>query len=216
MKKLFLFTIISFSIFLVSNTCQAQTLEEALGYGLPVVVVNTVNGEEPTAERVVAPEGCLGKSIINATKVPGRVRIYNPGDAENPIFDSGEYAENISGMTFKIRGNTSAKRPKNPFKIKLQTTADLLMRGDKYIRPEEQLCGAPGKRSLSFLAEGSGRTGLRLIYVRPWEKTQPPAKEYNLMVIVKDGTEDEQKRGPVMRRNSKGELVPDRKRSVLE
>jgi len=92
----------------------------------------------------------------------------------------------------------------------------MILRGDKYIRPEEQLTGAPGKRSLSFLAEGSGRTGLRLIYVRPWEKSQPPAKEYNLMVIVKDGTEDEQKRGPVMRRNSKGELVPDRKRSVWE
>ena len=92
----------------------------------------------------------------------------------------------------------------------------MILRGDKYIRPEEQLAGAPGKRSLSFLAEGSGRTGLRLIYVRPWEKTQPPAKEYNLMVIVKDGTEDEQKKGPPMRRNSKGELVPDRKRSVLE
>ena len=92
----------------------------------------------------------------------------------------------------------------------------MILRGDKYIRPEEELCGAPGKRSLSFLAEGSGRTGLRLIYVRPWEKNRPPAQEFNLMVIVKDGTEDEQKRGPVMRRNSKGELVPDRKRSVLE
>ena len=93
----------------------------------------------------------------------------------------------------------------------------MILRGDKYISPQEQLAvGTPGKRSLSFLAEGSGRTGLRLIYVRPWEKTRPPAKEYNLMVIVKDGTEDEQKKGPVMRRNSKGELVPDRKRSVLE
>ena len=92
----------------------------------------------------------------------------------------------------------------------------MILRGDKYIRPQEQLAGAPGKRSLSFLAEGSGRTGLRLIYVRPWEKNRPPAKEFNLMVIVKDGTEDEQKKGPVMRRNSKGELVPDRKRSVLE
>lgn len=92
----------------------------------------------------------------------------------------------------------------------------MILRGDKYIQPQEQLCGAPGKRSLSFLAEGSGRTGLRLIYVRPWEKNRPPAQEFNLMVIVKDGTEDEQKKGPVMRRNSKGELVPDRKRSVLE
>ena len=92
----------------------------------------------------------------------------------------------------------------------------MILRGDKYIQPQEQLCGAPGTRSLSFLAEGSGRTGLRLIYVRPWEKNRPPAQEFNLMVIVKDGTEDEQKKGPVMRRNSKGELVPDRKRSVLE
>jgi len=92
----------------------------------------------------------------------------------------------------------------------------MILRGDKYIRPEEQLAGAPGKRSLTFLAEGSGRTGLKLVYVRPWEKNQPPAQEFNLMVIVKDGTESEQKRGPVMRRNSKGELVPDRKRSLLD
>ena len=92
----------------------------------------------------------------------------------------------------------------------------MILRGDKYIKPQEQLCGAPGKRSLTFLAEGSGRTGVRLIYVRPWEKNSPPAKEFNLMVIVKDGTESEQKRGPAMRRNSKGELVPDRKRSIWE
>lgn len=90
----------------------------------------------------------------------------------------------------------------------------MIMRGDRYIQPDEQLCGAPGKRSLTFLAEGSGRTGLRLVYVRPWEKNQPPAKEFNLMVIVKDGTEAKDE--PRMRRNSKGELVPDRKRSLLE
>ena len=91
----------------------------------------------------------------------------------------------------------------------------MILRGDKYIRPDEQLSGAAGKRSLTFLAEGSGRTGLKLVYRRPWEK-RPPAKEFNIMVIVKDGTESEQKRGPVMRRNSKGELVPDRKRSLLD
>ena len=61
-----------------------------------------------------------------------------------------------------------------------------------------------------------GQTGLNLIYVRPWEKNQPPVRQFNVMVIVKDGTEDDQKRAPVMRRNSKGELVPDRKRSLLE
>ena len=120
-----------FVSFLFPCVCFAQTLEEALSYGLPVVVVNTVNGEEPTAERIDPPEGCLGVGITNATKVPGRVKIFLPGDAENPAFDSGDYAENESGMLFKIRGNTSALNNKKPFKIKLQKKADLLMRGDK-------------------------------------------------------------------------------------
>ena len=126
MKKLVLLILA-----ILPSICFAQTLEEALGYGLPVVVVNTINGEEPTAERIDAPAGCLGVGVTNATKVPGRVRIYNPSDAESPVFDSGEYVEGESGMTFKIRGNTSALDAKKPFKIKLQKKADMLMRGDK-------------------------------------------------------------------------------------
>ncbi|MBO7146582.1 MAG: protease inhibitor I42 family protein [Lentisphaeria bacterium] len=92
----------------------------------------------------------------------------------------------------------------------------MILRGDKYIHPSEQLAGAPGKRTLHFLAENSGRTGLRLILSRPWEKNIPPQKEFHLMILVKDGTEDDTPRGPRMRRNSKGELVPDRKRSIWE
>ena len=112
--------------------CHAQTLEEALGYGLPVVVVNTVNGEEPTAERIDAPEGCIGYGITNATKVPGRVRIYLPGDASNPAYDSGEYVDGKSGMTIKIRGNTSGTATaKKPFKLKLQKKVDLLLRNNR-------------------------------------------------------------------------------------
>lgn len=126
--KHYLVTII---LALLTLTVGAQTLEETLGYGLPVVVVNTVNGEEPTAERIDHPTGCLGVGITNATKVPGRVRIFNPGDAETPVFDSGEYVEDESGITFKIRGNSSALDAKKPFKIKLQKKADMLMRGDK-------------------------------------------------------------------------------------
>jgi len=69
----------------------------------------------------------------------------------------------------------------------------MALQGDKYIRPDKQLIGAPGKRSLTFLAKGSGRTGLKLVYRRPWEKSQPPAKEFNVMAVVKDGTGSEQK-----------------------
>lgn len=132
MKRLGLFALIALSLSL-----QAQTLTEALGYGLPVVVVNTVNGEEPKADRIDAPEGCLGVSITNVTKVPGRVRIYYPGVAENPVFDSGNYDENKSGMLFKVRGNTSAIDDKRPFCIMLQKEADMLLRDDQGMADKE-------------------------------------------------------------------------------
>ena len=132
--------------------------------------------------------------------------------------DNGRTLHLDRGDTFTV---TLVSNPSTGFQWQFGTPpydeTVMILRGDKYIQPQEQLAaGAPGKRRLSFLAEGSGRTGLRLIYVRPWEKNHPPAKEFNLMVIVKDGTESEQRRGPAMRRNSKGELVPDRKRSALE
>ena len=59
---------------------------------------------------------------------------------------------------------------------------------DKFIQPDEQLCGAPGKRSITFRAEGAGRTGLHLVYVRPWEKNKPPVQKFDLTVIVQSGT----------------------------
>ena len=136
-----------------------------------------------------------------------------------------ELTEKDSGRTLHLdRGDTFTvqlvSNPTTGYLWKFGTPpydeSVMILRGDKYIQPEKELCGAPGKRSLTFVAEGSGRTGLNLIYVRPWEKNQPPAQQFNVMVVVKDGTEDEQKRGPVMRRNSKGELVPDRKRSLME
>ena len=130
-KNSIVITIALLHFILGTAACQAQTLEEVLGYDLPVVVVNTVDGEEPTAEQIDHPEGCMGTGVTNITKVPGRVRIFYPSDAESPAYDSGEYREGESGMLFKIRGNSSALDDKKPFKIKLQKKADMLMRGDK-------------------------------------------------------------------------------------
>lgn len=96
--------------------------------GLPVVWIKTVNDEEPAYEIADAPEGCLGGSIRNATKVPGRIVVQ---DGEDIIYDSGNYVAKRSGMTINVRGNWSARRPKKPFKIKLQAKADLLGRGDR-------------------------------------------------------------------------------------
>lgn len=107
-----------------------KTKEEVLNAGLPVVEITTVNGELPTCDVVSGSAyGINVKSIANATKVPGRLTISTKKDGV--IYDSKNYEKDMSGMTFKIRGNTSGKLAKKPYKIKLQKKADLLCRGDK-------------------------------------------------------------------------------------
>lgn len=96
--------------------------------GLPVVAIETVGGEEPTCEYVNHPEGMAGYGTRNATKVPGRLTITL---GEDTLYDSGPYVKDSSGMRVRIRGNTSAWPPKKPYKVKLERSADLLLRGDE-------------------------------------------------------------------------------------
>ena len=96
---------------------------------LPVLKITTINSEEPTCNYVFAPKGAFGISITDAVKVPGRAVI---SIRDSILYDSGDYEKNVSGMTIKIRGNTSAYYySKKPFKIKLQKKADMLSRGDR-------------------------------------------------------------------------------------
>ena len=126
------------------NNTQSDSLDlqKLLEAGLPVVQIETVNHEEPSYEEADAPEGCMGASIKNATKVPGRLFIET---SEGVVYDSGNYFEkdsvvNDSGMTVKVRGNTSARyRVKTPYKVKLQQKADLLGRGDNRYKDKDWL-----------------------------------------------------------------------------
>lgn len=176
---------IALSYFILWTTvCSAQTLEEVLGYGLPVVVVNTVDGEEPTAERIDHPEGCMGTDVTNVTKVPGRVRIFYPSDAESPAYDSGEYREGESGMTFKIRGNSSALDDKKPFKIKLQKKADMLMRGDKKYNDKDWALIRPtgGSKHLCPIVTTVGNKTTEILHVCDWI----PASMYVNLIVNGD------------------------------
>ena len=108
------------------------TLASIIEKGLPVLYVQTVNQEEPTCEYVSAPSGSMGRTIRNATKVPGRLTMYQRIEGlDSVVYDSGDYEKDVSGMTIKIRGNTSAYADKKPYKIKLQKKKDLLMRGNE-------------------------------------------------------------------------------------
>ena len=107
----------------------APTMDDVKKAGLPVLEITTVDGEEPTFDKVSPPAGSMGAGITNATKVPGRVRRIEPDGTVS--FDSGDYVKKESGMTVKVRGNTSAYTPKKPYKIKLQKKGDMLCRGNK-------------------------------------------------------------------------------------
>jgi len=100
----------------------------AMPAGLKVLRIDTVNGEEPTCDYASAPAGNNGAGIRNCTKVPGRLQVTLDGKV---LYDTKEYKENESGMTLKIRGNTSAYGAQKPYKIKLQKKHDLMERGDE-------------------------------------------------------------------------------------
>lgn len=78
---------------------ESDVAEDIKRIGLPVLDIQTVNGELPTFEMAEAPEGALGLSIKNATKVPGRLRIHIKGET---IYDSGDYTEKDGGMTIRL------------------------------------------------------------------------------------------------------------------
>ncbi|MDE6562603.1 MAG: CotH kinase family protein [Muribaculaceae bacterium] len=101
---------------------------------LPLVVINTVDNEEPTCDAVDAPDGAWGYGIANATKVPASMQIILRKDT---VYDSGDYIKKESGLTVKIRGNSSGRNPKKSFKLKLQKKADLLLRDDKKYKDKD-------------------------------------------------------------------------------
>lgn len=115
-------------------TIFSNLLNKLTSLEIPVVNITTVNGEEPYYEIAEAPEGCWGKGIKNATKVPSSLQIILNGET---IYDSGEYVKKESGLTIKVRGNTSAYKDKKSYKLKLQKKADLLCRNDKKYKDKD-------------------------------------------------------------------------------
>ena len=102
---------------------------------IPLLNIETVNGEMPTCTVIYAPEGCTGVSITDNEYVPGRMTVTLKGEI---LYDSKEYVKGESGMKIKRRGNsTGAYMEQHPYKIKLSKKYDLLERGDKSFKHKE-------------------------------------------------------------------------------
>ena len=120
------------------NDTTDMSLSDIIGHKLPVLYVQTVDSVEPTYEMLYAPAGCIG-ATINATKVPGRLTLYKRiSGKDSVLYDSGDYEKDVSGMTIRVRGNTSADEPKKPYKIKFQKKCDLLLRGNDSIYKDKE------------------------------------------------------------------------------
>lgn len=103
-------------------------IARARALAIPIVDITTVDSVFPTCEAVYPPQGCDGIGITNNDKVQGRMLITIGNDT---LYNSGPYVEDQSGLTIRVRGNTTAANQlKFPYKIKLQSKADLLMRGN--------------------------------------------------------------------------------------
>lgn len=128
-KKVFLTVLLCCSV----GSVKAQIDDIAL----PVLHIQTIDGEMPTRTIINAPEGCLGTSISNNNYVPGKMVMTLNGET---LYDTGEYEKNVSGMRIKIRGNsTGAYLDQHPYKIKLSKKYDLLRRDDASFQHKEWL-----------------------------------------------------------------------------
>ena len=118
---------------MVAHYSFAISIDSIYHAGLMVMNIETIDHEEPTCDYIKQSEDGP-TSITNATKVPGRLRLFRDNEI---VYDSGDYEDDVSGMTIKIRGNTSAHLAKKSYKVKLQKKADLLMRNNKKYNEKE-------------------------------------------------------------------------------
>lgn len=82
---------------------------------------------------------------------------------------------------------TLKSNPTTGYSWQIETAPDesvVRLIGSVFVGPQTRLVGAGGSEIWTFKAVGRGRTGVRLIYVRPWEQDVPPVEiaEYDILV----------------------------------
>lgn len=100
--------------------------------------------------------------------------------------DSGRPAEIGLGDSFTVELKSN---PTTGFGWQVRESPEdppvLEKKADSFTASQGNLCGAPGKHIYRFTAVSRGKTTLRLVYLRPWEKPPRPAKEFELPVTVR-------------------------------
>ena len=112
-----------------------------------LVTITTVDGVEPTFDIVSTPNG---KMLDNVVEAPGRMVITL---RDKVLYDSGEYEAGKSGMSIRVRGNSSAiVYDKKPYNLKLEKKSDLLQRNKEKYKSKHWLLLLDGPKVQTFLA----------------------------------------------------------------
>ena len=110
----------------VSKDFRCAYIPSAKTIDFPRVEITTKDYILPTYENAPAhPAGCWGSSIINNNYEQCTINIYKNNELVYSSYE-GDGPDDFEGAKIKIRGNTSAKMAKSPYKIKLSKKADLL------------------------------------------------------------------------------------------
>jgi inhibitor of cysteine peptidase len=94
----------------------------------------------------------------------------------------------------------------------------LLMTAESYTKPDlaKGKTGAPVRKIMTFKAMAPGRTGLKLDYRRPWERSEKPIKTFEILVnITGKPVEEPPEPEDTPRVGSNGKIAKDPSKELL-
>jgi len=104
-----------------------------------------------------------------------------------------QFTEADSGRTIEIKigGSFDISLEGNPstgyiWAVASKRSPVINQIGDLSFKPKSKLIGSGGISTFHFKAGGKGKTALRLVYHRPWEKKKDPARIFQLNITVID------------------------------
>lgn len=150
---------------------------------MPRVVIRRASRTRGLLETAIALIvcGCIGYALLSAV--------------EESLADSSQ----VVTVTEADNGNSVELSPGDIIVIALETNPStgyvwqvesvdasmVTLSGQGVSHPGRQMPGAPGRQTFQFTAQKPGTAILKLVYVRPWEKSTPPGKTYELTVAIK-------------------------------
>ena len=113
-----------------------------------------------------------------------RLVAYRSPEVKLTERDDGTAVEVAKGGTLAI---TLEGNPTTGYTWEVATSDESVLKldGEPEFKAKSQAIGAGGMMTLRFRAEGVGKTDLKLVYHRPWEKDQEPAETFEVAVTVR-------------------------------